>query len=77
MSRLHRHTEGLLAIETIVTNVLLTDTEKLTEIEMKVMRIVPKKTITEGPRIHTKRGRSGRNLKHIYKYVQYFQAIQM
>ena len=28
MSRLHRHTEGLLAIETIVTNVLLTDTEK-------------------------------------------------
>ena len=32
MSRLHRHTEGLLAIETIVTNVLLTDTEKLTAI---------------------------------------------
>ena len=33
MSRLHRHTEGLLAIETIVTNVLLTDTEKLPEID--------------------------------------------
>lgn len=39
MSRLHRHTQGILAIETVALDFNLTDKEKLTKINQLINKV--------------------------------------